>query len=51
MTQERFMILLTVVFLVGWILFTIIPEDTPLRGVVMPLVLGVLVWAIYKWGV
>lgn len=51
MTQERFMILLTLVFVIGWVLFTIIPEDTPMRGVVTPLVLGVVVWAMYKWGV
>ncbi len=51
MSQEKFMLVLTALFTGGVLLFTIFPEDTPLRPVLMPLFLGLLTWAIYKWAI
>ena len=47
-SQEVAMLRLTLIFIGGVVLFTLIPEEHPLRPLTMPLIIGILVWGIFK---
>lgn len=48
--QMRLMLLLTVFFVAGVVLFTVFPEESPIRVIIMPLYLTVLIWSLYRFG-
>lgn len=47
-SQEMAMLRLTLIFIGGVVLFTVIPEEHPLRPFSMPLFIAILVWGIFK---
>lgn len=47
-SQEMAMVRLTLIFIGGVVLFTLIPEEHPLRPLSMPVFITVLVWGIFK---
>ncbi|MEB3286528.1 MAG: hypothetical protein VKJ04_03385 [Vampirovibrionales bacterium] len=47
-SQERSMLLLTLVFIGGVVALTLIPEGHPLRPFFMPIFIIILAWAIFK---
>jgi len=47
-SQERAMLLLTLIFAGGVVALTVIPEDTPMRAVFMPLFVLAVAWAMFK---
>ena len=47
-SQERAMLVLTLVFFGGVVALTIIPEEHPMRAVFMPLFIGLVAWALFK---
>lgn len=48
-SQEKGMLLLAGFFFLGVLLLSMIPEETPLRAIVMPLYSMAVMYSLYKW--
>lgn len=51
MSQERFMVMFTLFFIVGVLLLMFIPEEHAARGIVMGIYSIVVFWAMFRFGI
>lgn len=48
--QEKFMLMLTLIFILGVVVLTVTPEESGLRGVAMATYTCLVTFVIFKWG-
>lgn len=50
MSQERFMIMFTLFFILGVLLLVVLPEGHPARGIAMTVYSVFVFWAMFRFG-